>query len=346
VIVPVFLPHLGCRQRCIYCNQHHITGKNRTPNLHEGMQEELRQTIDEALGRIGRKSEVAIYGGNPFGLGAGGLAHLLSLFANYTEKITSMRLSTEPIVPDMRMIELLKEYKVTTVELGIPVFSDEKLRALGRHHTVRDLYDTFEALIQAGFSVGLQVMIGLPGETAQDTRLTVEHLLRLKPGFIRVYPLIVIRDTRLHEVFNEGIFRPLSVAEAVLRALFIYLNAEAHGIKVIRMGLSENEFLKREIVGGPYHPSFGYLVRSEAFYLAITRLCKERTVSGQITVWISRRDVPHVTGYRRSNLARLEAQGLRVTWIESDIPAGHFKIETRGAAFQGNMWDAIPMIPL
>jgi histone acetyltransferase (RNA polymerase elongator complex component) len=338
VIVPVFLPHLGCRQKCIYCNQHHITGKS--------SQENTSETIRKALDPVKVRTEVAIYGGNPFGLGIDGLARLFSLFTDYREKITTMRISTEPIVPDVQTIDLLRDYNVTTVELGIPVFSDEKLHALGRYHTVRDLYDTHEALIRAGLTVGLQVMVGLPGETTQDIRSTVQHVLRLKPAFIRVYPLVVLRDTPLHTAFQEKSFSPLSLADAVLRALFIYLHAEAHRIKVIKMGLIENEFLKGEIVAGPHHPAFGYLVRSEAFYLGITKVCKEHGLSGQITLLLNRKDVPHLTGYRRSNLKKLEQQGLRVTWGEREMPPGHFRIEAGNTAFEGSTLDAIPMIPV
>jgi histone acetyltransferase (RNA polymerase elongator complex component) len=318
VIVPVFLPHLGCRQKCIYCNQQHITGKN--------SQEDISETIRKALDPVGVRCEVAIYGGNPFGLGTNGMAGLFSLFANYREKITSMRLSTEPIVPDAQTIDLLRDHNVRTVELGIPVFSDEKLRALGRHHTVRDLYDTYEALVRAGLAVGLQVMVGLPGETAQDIRSTVQHLLRLKPAFIRVYPLVVLRDTPLHTAFQETSFSPLSLAEAVRRALFIYLHAEAHGIKVIKMGLTENEFLKGQVVAGPHHPAFGYLVRSEAFYLAVTKVCEEHRLSGTVTVLLNKKDIPHLIGYQRSNIKRFEEQGLQVEWKECNLPAGDFLI--------------------
>lgn len=284
MIVPVFLPHLGCRQKCIYCNQRHITGKT--------TDEEIGETIHKSLDRVGVPAEVAIYGGNPFGLGAEGLARLFALFANYREKIAAMRLSTEPIRPDARTINLLREYKVTTVELGIPVFSDEKLRALGRHHTVQDLYETHAILSGAGFTVGLQVMVGLPGETAQDVRSTVEHVLRLKPAFIRIYPLVILRDTSLHEAFRKKDFVPLTVEDAVLRALFMYLHAEAHAIKVIKMGLTANEFLKNEIVAGPFHPAFGYLVRSEGFYLAVTKVCREHGLSSR-SLFSSTRKISH-----------------------------------------------------
>jgi len=321
VIVPVFLPHLGCRQKCIYCNQHHITGESGNQDI-----QAIRGTIRKALNPVKVRTEVAIYGGNPFGLGSDGLARLFSLFAEHREKITSMRLSTEPIIPDVQTIRILRDYNVTTVELGMPVFSDEKLRALGRHHTIKDLYDTREALIKAGITVGLQVMVGLPGETAHDIRSTVQHVIRLKPAFIRIYPLVVLRDTLLHEAFQENHFSPLSLGEAVLRALYIYLHAETHAIKIIRMGLTENEFLKSEIVAGPYHPAFGYLVRSEAFYLAVLKVCKQHGLSGAVTVLLSKKDVPHLTGYRRSNLKRLEQQGLDVGWRESDLPSGEFLI--------------------
>ncbi len=319
MIVPVFLPHLGCRQRCIYCNQHHITGKN-------GKQD-AKETIRKALDPVKARAEVALYGGNPFGLGTDGLARLFSLFEGYREKISSMRLSTEPIVPDARTIDLLKEHKVTTVELGIPAFSDEMLRALGRHHTLEDLFKTHEALIRAGFTVGFQLMVGLPGETAQDIRSTVQQVIRLSPAFVRVYPLVVLRDTLLYTAFQEKSFTPLSLAEAVRRALFIYLQAETHGIRVIKMGLTDNEFLKGEIVAGPYHPAFGYLVRAEGFYLAVSRVCKQHGLSGQITLLLNGKDVPHLTGYRRSNLKRFEEQGLHIEWREQEsTPPRQFEI--------------------
>ncbi len=316
--MPVFLPHLGCRQRCIYCNQQHITGKESNADI--------KETIEKSLDNLRAPAEIAIYGGNPFGLGADGLAQLFDLFAHHKEKIEAIRISTEPIVPDDRMIDLLRNNKVATVELGIPVFSNEKLRALGRRHTVEDLYQTHEALVRAGFAVGIQVMVGLPGETAQDIRSTVEQALRLKPAFMRIYPLVVLRGTFLHEAFLKNEFSPLSLQEAVQRALFIYLHAEAASIKVIKMGLTDNEFLKGEIVAGPYHPAFGYLVRSEAFYLAVLKVCKERGLAGSVTLLLNKKDIPHLTGYRRSNLKRFEEQGISVEWKETDLASGEFLI--------------------
>ena len=186
---PVFLPHLGCRQRCIYCNQQLITGKQGTDTV--------EAAVAAALASLRDPSEVAIYGGNPLRLRLEELESLLSLFDTHRDRITHLRLSTEPIPPDEHVIQLLKDKNVTVIELGIPAFNDDTLRGLGRHHTLRDLYDTYNLLTRNGFSVGLQVMVGLPGETADDVRTTARHLAELRPAFIRIYPLVVLRETTL-----------------------------------------------------------------------------------------------------------------------------------------------------
>jgi len=301
--MPVFLPHLGCRQRCIYCNQQLITGQ-------QGKQD-VEAAVRDALVSLSDPVEVAIYGGNPLGLSLKELAWLLSLFDTHSDSITHLRLSTEPIPPDAQVIELLRAKNVGVIELGIPTFNDETLRALGRHHTVQDLYDTYHLLTRAGFSVGLQIMVGLPGETADDVRTTARHLAELRPAFIRIYPLVVLRDTALHVDFREGRFTPLSLEQAVERASFLYVSALSHATKVVKMGLIENEFLKGALVSGPYHPAFGYLVRSHAFCMAVMGVCQRAGISGRLMVSLSKQDVPHLVGYRRSNLVRLSERASR-----------------------------------
>ncbi len=341
MIAPIFLPHLGCRQRCIYCNQHHITGKRSSHTVSE--------TIRSTLAPLEEPAEIALYGGSPLGLPFDDMARLFGLLGEYKKNIKSVRMSAEPVKPDGPVIDLLRQSNVTTVELGIPVFSDEKLRALGRHHTVVDLYTTYEALTRAGIIVGLQVMVGLPNETLDDIRTTVRHLLKLKPRFIRIYPLVVLTGTPLESDYKANRFSPLSLEDAVVRALFIYLNAEAAGIKVIKMGLTENEFLKTEIVAGPYHPAFGYLVRSEAVYLSILKVCREKRFSGFVSILLSKKDVPHLTGYRRSNLKRFEEQGLQIEWHEQEtMPPGRFEVVMRspnGMRVKSSWHEAIAMLP-
>lgn len=334
--LPVFLPHLGCRQRCIYCNQQLITGK-------QG-KNDVEAAIRDALASLTNPTEVAIYGGNPLGLSLKELARLFSLFDSHRDRITHLRLSTEPIPPGERVIELLKEKNVRVIELGIPAFNDETLRALGRHHTVQDLCDTYDLLSRNGFSVGLQVMVGLPGETTDDVRTTARHLAELRPPFIRIYPLVVLRDTVLHADFQAGRFVPLSLDEAVARASFLYVNALSHDTKVVKMGLTDNEFLKDALITGPYHPAFGYLVRSHAFRMAVMAVCQRAGLAGRLTVSLSKRDVPHLVGFRRSNLAKLAEQGIEASREVVDLPQGQFRISHGEVTIDGTLQDAIDVM--
>ena len=338
MILPVFLPHLGCRQKCIYCNQQWITGNSE------------RRTYTRQCGRplspLRPGREWPSTGESRLGSAPQGLARLFSSFRPVSREDHDHAPIDGTDSTGQSNDRTLKEYGVRVIELGMPAFNDGMLRALGRHHTVKDLYDTFEVLTLEGFTVGLQVMVGLPGETREEIRSTVQHLERLKPAILRIYPLVVLRDTPLHAAFEQGRFSPLSVEEAVLRALFIYLHASACGIKVIKMGLTANEFLKGQIIAGPFHPAFGYLVRAEAFYLAITKVCREKSISGQITLHCNKKDIPHVTGYRRSNTQKFEKEGLRVAWQSSDLPQGHFRIYEGDVIHEGSMQDAIPMIPV
>jgi histone acetyltransferase (RNA polymerase elongator complex component) len=331
--LPVFLPHLGCRQRCIYCNQQLITGK-------QG-KNDVEVTVRDALASLNDRTEVAIYGGNPLGLSLKELARLFSLFDAHRDSISHLRLSTEPIPPDAQIIELLKEKNVRIIELGIPAFNDETLRALGRHHTVQDLYDTYHLLTRNGFSVGLQVMIGLPNETAGDVRTTARHIADLSPPFIRIYPLVVLRDTALYTDFREQRFTPLSLEDAVERASFLYLSALSHATKVVKMGLTDNEFLKDALVAGPYHPAFGYLVRSYAFRMAVIGACQRAALSGKVTVSLSKRDVPHLIGYRRSNLSRLAERGIEASWEVVDLPQDLFQVSDGEMKVEGTLGEAL-----
>jgi histone acetyltransferase (RNA polymerase elongator complex component) len=158
-----------------------------------------------------------------------------------------------------RSIAVLKKHGVRVIELGIPTVNDAILRLLGRGHTAGDFFDAFRILTGEGFEMGMQVMVGLPGETLADLQETVFAMIALAPRFIRIYPLVVIEDTRLFERFTRGDYSPDSLDTAVTKACFVYVSAWSHAIRTIKMGLTENEVIKEKIASGPYHPAFGYL---------------------------------------------------------------------------------------
>ena len=339
MIVPLFLPHLGCGERCTYCNQDLITDRKKG----EGG---LEERIDALLAPLDAPAEIALYGGNVLGLDTPRLDRLFRLFEPHQDKISHLRISAKPGPLSAPAIELLKRHGVRTIELGIPTFNNDILAALGRGHTADDLFLSYRILRDEGFDMGLQVMVGLPGEKPRDLLQTASAIAELAPSFIRIYPLLVIEDTRLYRQFLEGRFSPDSLERAVAKTAFIFVSAWNRGIKTIKMGLTENKALKQKIAAGPFHPAFGALVRSEAFYLAALRKCSETGITDNALIRVHPRDVPHVTGYKRANLVRLKAAGVTAVWVEEEtMEKDRFIIEAGDRRVRGSLADALAMLP-
>lgn len=334
MIVPIFLPHLGCGKRCIYCNQDVITDSTK--------EDGLKQRIAALLGSVESPVEVALYGGNPLGLEREPLKNLLSLFDPYRESITRLRISARPGPVDRDIIRVLKDYRVGTIELGTPTFNDRILALLSRGHTSQDSRDSVKTMKEERFETGMQVMVGLPGETDEDVKEIVSAISDLAPAFIRIYPLVVIEDTPLRGLFDSGGFIPCSLEEAVSKAAFVYVSAWSRGIPTIKMGLTENPALKARIAAGPYHPAFGYLVKSEAFRLAVTSACERLGAGRGIRVRLCAGDVAHLVGYKSSGLQRLNGAHGPVAWdTEPSLEAGHFFVEAGGRTAEASLADAL-----
>lgn len=333
MIIPVFLPHLGCRDRCIYCDQNIIT---------DIRGDDLKNRIARALEKHRGPFEVGLYGGNIFNIIPEELYRLFSFFESYRGSITNFAISTKPVPLDDEVISILKENKVTTIELGIPSFNNTILETLKRKHTREDLYKAFQRLTYDGFRVALQVMVGLPHETMADIRETVDYIISLRPSFIRIYPLAFIRGTPLADMFRDESFTPIPFEDAVYRAMFIYISALRHNIKTVKMGLTDNEVIKERIVGGYYHPAFGFLVKSEAFFRALSAKIAESGLSGEITVYLNDRDTSHLLGHKRINISRFHGAGITIARVASDVPPGSFIVKSDTSEIKGTIFDAIP----
>jgi hypothetical protein len=189
-------------------------------------------------------------------------------------------------------------------------------------------------------------MVGLPGETPGDIRETARAVTTLAPAFIRIYPLLVLQDTELYGDFKSGRFSPDTIESAVAKTVFLSITAWNNRIRTIKMGLTENDVLKEKIAAGPFHPAFGYLVKSEAYCLALLQNCAASAIRGRIRLAVHPRDVAHLTGHKGANLARLKASGIIPTWEEDGtLEEGYFVIEACGKKVQGSLTDALAMIP-
>jgi histone acetyltransferase (RNA polymerase elongator complex component) len=332
MIIPVFLPHLGCWDRCIYCDQNLIT------DIEE---ENLRDRIRESLETRQGPFEVGLYGGNIFGLKPETLKRLFSYFDSYQAAITNFRISTKPVPLNDKIIGILKENRVTTIELGIPTFNDQILEFLNRKHTAADLKNAFRVLTGEGFQVALQVMVGLPHETMSEIRETVANIISLKPAYIRIYPLAFINGTPLAVMYKVQKFVSITFDEAIYRSMLIYLNALQHGIITVKMGLTDNEVIKEKIIGGYYHPAFGFLVKSEALFRSVMAKITEAGFSGEVAVVLNNRDTPHLIGHKRNNFGRFAKASISVNWQTTDISVGTFILNSRKIQVTGTIFDAL-----
>jgi len=336
MILPVFLPHLGCSEKCTYCDQRFIT------NLKESS---LGSIIDQTLNKHKGPYEVGIFGGNVFGIKPAELRKLFLRFKPYRDRITNFRISTKPVPLNNEINDILKSNGVSIIELGIPTFNDRILAKLNRRHSAADLIKAFDVLTGEGFNVALQFMTGLPDETMADIEIMVEHMVTLKPYYIRIYPLVVFANTPLGLLYAKGFFTPPSFDTVLDRAVYIYLNALKEGISVVKMGLTDNEVIKENILAGQYHPSYGFMVKSRAFYLALmAKLCCLPPEAGRrLAVYLNSRDIPHLLGHRRTNIERFASEGIVVNWQTVDIDRGSFILCYGGQSVEGTILDGIEM---
>ena len=277
-LIPFFIPHLGCPQICIFCNQHRIAQQSvqelgaKTLESVDSLMDRaasIKDTIREYVGtqRDEKYWEVAFYGGSFSAIPrAQQEAFLRPAYEALQEGlIDGIRCSTRPDALSAEDIAFLKSYGVTTVEMGVQSMDDDILAFAKRGHSAQDVVQAVGRLQQAGITVGIQILPGLPGETWQTLVKTAVAVSQLKPDFVRIYPVLVIDNTDLADMYRAGTYQTLSLDTAIQYSAFLKDWMEDHGIQVIRTGLQATEELDQGqgLVAGPYEPAMGELVENE-----------------------------------------------------------------------------------
>ena len=264
MIIPFFIPHSGRPHQCVFCNQKRITGEHNPP-----VPESIPAKIADYLKTDNKKKpvQVAFYGGTFTALPPEIQRRYLAVVQPFIEagKVESIRVSTRPDCITEEGLSLLKDHRVSTVELGAQSMDDYVLARSGRGHNAADTVRAVALLRKRAFSIGIQLMPGLPGDSRERFFTTVDRTIDIRPDVVRIYPALVIRDTPLEELFYAGRYAPLSLEEAVMWCKVALGRFEQSGIRVIRMGLQPTEELLKPgtIVKGPYHPSFRQLVQTQ-----------------------------------------------------------------------------------
>ena len=309
-IIPIFVPHKGCPHDCIFCNQKKITGQ-----IEEVTAKDVKAKIEDYLSMMHEGSsqiEVAFYGGSFTAIPLEYQEQLLDAAFMYVKagRIAGIRVSTRPDCIDERISENLRKYGVRTVELGVQSMDEEVLKLCNRGHSPEDVINSVGILKEFGFSVGVQMMIGLPGDTEEKAVKTAEALIALKPDIARIYPALTIKSTYMEEMFLKGEYQPLTLDEAVELSKKLLILFESNGINVIRIGLQPTENINsgKDIVAGPFHPSMRHLVESLIYRDMLVYLLEKEGEKKEITLVINPKNVSELVGLKKSNIDYIKSK--------------------------------------
>lgn len=328
-IIPVFIPHAGCPYKCVYCDQHNISGALKMPGV-----KEAQASIRRNLRTISKteKVEIAFFGGTFTFLPE-------SLQRQYLDAVQSfgkeLRMSTHPEAVSLKTMRMFKKKGGRLVELGIQSLDKDVLRKIKRGTSLDMVKKAAKCIKKAGLKLGVQVMLGLSGDTIERSIKTTKELIKLKPETARVYPTLVIKGTELAESYKKGKYKPLSLESAIEQSAIIADIFEGAGVKVIRIGLHPSRDLdsRNIMIAGPYHTAFGEMVRSRQMRDRIINAIKNRYIANRsrIEIHAPRGKFNLVSGHKGmerkflekyfgTNIALVEARsGLKIRDIRKGI---------------------------
>jgi len=314
--IPIFIPELACPFQCVFCNQRKITGKQLIPD-----DSEIIRFIEDHLASFKEKNrhvEIGFFGGSFTGIPLGEQTHYFDLVQPYIKegRIHGIRLSTRPDYIDEQVLDLLKRKNVSTIELGAQSMDDDVLKSSMRGHTAKQTEQATRLILNYGFNLGLQMMIGLTDDTLEKSLFTARRIVELGASNTRIYPTLVIRDTALHQWYDKGKYNPLSLDDAVKWTKEIIPVFEKDNVKIIRIGLHPSEGLLSgdELVAGPFHPSFKELVLTEIWNDLLKPLIKEKR-SINIEIRVPEREFNFAVGYESKNKKMLQKHFQQVKFV-------------------------------
>lgn len=301
-IIPIFVPHEGCPHDCVFCNQNSITGVSNNSVTASA----VKDTIEEYLRTIKREKttivEVSFFGGTFTAIDINKQKELLEVAKLYkgNGKIDYIHLSTRPDYIDDDILTNLKDYSVDVIELGIQSMDDEVLIKSGRGHTYDDIVKASKMIKEYGFTLGHQIMLGLPGDTFQKDIDTTKKVINLKPSIARIYPSLVIKDTPMEIMYRRENYKPYSLEEAVHITKIVYSMLVANNINVIRIGLQPTEEINygKDLIAGPFHPAFRELVEGNIYSDTIyDKVKNHRDV--EFTIHVNSKDISKLYAYKK-----------------------------------------------
>ncbi|MDD3152664.1 MAG: radical SAM protein [Bacteroidales bacterium] len=301
--IPIFIPEKACPFRCLYCNQRNISDRQDSisPASVKAVIDNYLNTIPASAGK-----RIAFFGGSFTGMSIAEQNQYLDITLPYTKNnlVDEIQLSTRPDYINQKILNNLKQYKVKIIELGAQSLDDEVLSNSGRGHTSYTVQESSKIILNNGFDLGLQMMIGLPGDTIEKSLMTAQKIIDWGAKYTRIYPTLVIKDTDLEDMYNKGLYKPLSLEEAVEWSKYLMQLFNDNGVIILRVGLHPSEGLLtgKNLVAGPFHVSFKELVMTDVWK---DRLSNVKVEGKRLVIHTNPQQINYAIGYCSSNKKQL-----------------------------------------
>lgn len=355
-IIPIFIPHRGCPNDCVFCNQRSITARQDdvTP-------EDARATIETWLttleGRV-PTIEVAFFGGSFTGIPMEEQSAFLQVAKAYKDagRIHKIHLSTRPDYIDRAILDNLRRFDVDVIELGVQSFDDDVLRTSGRGHSAAAARNSSCLIKEYGFTLGIQLMIGLPGDTLEKDIYSARETVKLAPSLARLYPTVILKDTALYDMYRAGTYKPMDQEDAVRRTKEMYKLLDAAGIQIIRVGLKSSDLIAAstsqnstggQVAAGTFHPAFRQLVEGEIARESLEDQVRQLFPDSCPTVLFvsNRKDRNNLFGHKGCNRAYFASKypWLNIRYVTDqeaglDLPPGRYQVLVQQCGSLGSSW--------
>ncbi len=328
--IAIFIPHSGCPNRCSFCNQNTISGSALPPTV-EQVDDLLSAAVVDLKDR--ENTQIAFFGGSFTAIDRGYMLSLLEVASGYVKrfKLQGIRISTRPDCIDDEVLQILQSYNVTAIELGVQSLDDRVLALNDRGHTLQDVYNAVSFIKKYKFSLGLQMMVGLYGDTKESLYFTADTIIKLNPDTARIYPAVILKGTKLCYLYEQGEYIPLDLDTAIEYTADIMERFIKAGIRIIKVGLHASTEVESQMVGGIYHPAFRELCEGRIYLNLIMRKlqlgCIEHAPlpKGSYTVYVNGKAVSKAVGQKRVNFNKLYKLGYRLT-VRTDNTLSDFVI--------------------
>ena len=304
--IAVFVPHLGCKRQCSFCNQRYITGTAKIPHA-----DDVRLAVETAMKSHRYNPEngqIAFFGGSFTAIDRDYMLELLKAAKHEIDsgRAASIRISTRPDCIDVEILDVLRHYGVCSIELGAQSMCDDVLRLNRRGHDSKAVESASHLIKQHGFELGLQMMTGLYGDSDEKSLVTADKIIALKPDTVRIYPTVVLENTELCRLYRAGEYEPQTVENAVTLGARLIRKFEQNGIKVIRFGLHSID--EERFVAGAWHPALAELCYSRIYFEKAADILKVMP-RGDYIIYVGKREISKMSGQHKTNLEMLKKMG-------------------------------------